>query len=69
MSEKTIWPNKQGLKKKIGSDLYYLGTGRDLKRGKGWFCGIYTENLKIGFGFHPTNKFTAVRIAQKSLTV
>lgn len=40
----------------------YLYKGCDLVHGGGWFAHSYSRTL-IGFGFHKTNKLTAVRQA------
>ncbi len=68
MAEKAYWPNDHGLKKDIGNKTYYLGISWDLTNGKGWFCQVFNNDIfTIGFGFHKTNKFSAVRIAEKVL--
>ena len=42
----------------------YLYKSFSLMQGYGWFAHYYPKNSEeIGFGFHKTNKFTAVRQA------
>jgi len=41
----------------------WLHRSFDLVHGIGWFCHTYFENRGVGFGFHKTNKFIAVRQA------
>ena len=44
--------------------ILYLYKGFSLMQGYGLFCIYYYKNSEeIGFGFHKTNKFTAVRQA------
>lgn len=67
MSKQTNFPFKMSLKKQIGSVEFFLGKGWDLSHGKGYFCHAYHDDFRIGFGFHKTNKFIAVRIALRDL--
>lgn len=63
MSEKAKHGNNKCLKTKIGQIEIYLFKGFDLAHGKGWFVRSYHDNFKTGFGFHKSNKLTAVRQA------
>ncbi len=65
MAQKAYWPNSKGLKKTIQTNEIYLGLSWDIKHGVGWFCQVHRLDWSIGFGFHKTNKFTAVREALK----
>ena len=68
MSEKAHWPDNKGLRKEMNNKTFYLGRSWDLTNGKGWFCQVHcNRTFNMGFGFHKTNKFTAVRIALKVL--
>jgi hypothetical protein len=70
MSKKTksFWNGKyDSFYKKIGSDGYWLRKTWDLSRGYGWHVQIYDRNHEIGYGFHKTNKFTAIKIARTEL--
>lgn len=55
------------LVKEIKGATLYLFKGFDLVHGKGFFARIHTDDFKDGFGFHKTNKFTAVRQALKDI--
>lgn len=69
MADKAYWPNSKGLKKVIGGKEIFLGKVFDLTHGKGWFCQVFGGAMLFsgpGFGFHKTNKFTAVRKAIKN---
>ena len=65
MAEKTKWCSSKSLSKKINYKnnvvKIYLHRSWDVKHGYGWFSHSYFESFKVGFGFHQTNKFTAVR--------
>lgn len=63
MAKKAHWPNNKGLTKDINGISFYLGIACDLKHGKGWHCQVFDEDFRVGYGFHKTNKFTAVRSA------
>lgn len=39
----------------------------DLNKGYGYHVQVYFKNWNIGYGFHKTNKFTAVREAAKQI--
>lgn len=78
MSNKGDYPNKKSLYKKINGVNIHLGKGWSLLKGKGWYCRVDREPTHydwfwdyepgvFGFGFHPTNKFTAVRKAIRYL--
>lgn len=68
MAQKAHWPNNRGLKKRIHGKRFYLGRACDLQNGSGWFCEVFDAKFRMGFGFHKTNKFTAVRNALKALS-
>lgn len=53
--------SKKCLIKYINRDKVYLYKSFSIMQGYGWFCHIYHDNRSIGFGFHKTNKFSAVR--------
>lgn len=53
--------SKKCLVKHINGVTIYLYKGWDLKHGKGFFAHSVADDFKIGFGFHKTNKLTAVR--------
>jgi hypothetical protein len=62
MSKKEINSySKKCLVKQIGNWKVYLYKSFDLKHGYGYFVHSYHNNYSIGFGFHKTNKLTAVR--------
>lgn len=69
MSQQAYWPNKKGLKKTTGNKDYYLGRACDLFHGVGWHCQVFDEDYNIGYGFHKTNKFTAVKIALQNVEI
>lgn len=49
------------LVKKINGVKIYLYKSWSLVHGFGYYCFSLGEGFKIGFGFHKTNKFSAVR--------
>lgn len=61
MAIKTKHGYDKCLKSKIGNITIYLFKSFDLIHGYGWFVHSYQDDFKIGFGFHKTNKLTAVR--------
>jgi len=78
MSSRGDYPNRKGLCKNIDGLNIHLGTGWSILNGKGWYCRVDKIPTKhewfcsyepepLGFGFHPTNKFTAVRKAIQHL--
>lgn len=66
MAEKTDYCGSKALKGTIGNITIYLYRTWDIVHGKGWFVRSVNENLKLGFGFHKHNRFTAVREALKT---
>ena len=52
---------KKKFKHKGNIITVYLYHGWDLYHGKGWFVHSYFDTFDTGFGFHKTNRFTAVR--------
>jgi hypothetical protein len=66
MSFKTSWPNSHGQCKKINGITVSLGRAFDLTHGKGWMCQTIDSHWNMGYGFHKTNKFTAVHEAMKT---
>ena len=60
MSQKTRYAGiSKCVKKVIQGKTIYLYKSWDLMHGYGWFAHSYF-NCCVGFGFHKTNKFTAV---------
>ena len=55
------------LQKDIHGINIELGKSWDLTHGIGWFCSVMSKAFRLGYGFHKTNKFTAVRLALKDL--
>lgn len=51
------------LVKEIGGVKIYLYKSWDLVHGKGWFAHSVFFDFTVGFGFHRSNKFSAVREA------
>lgn len=54
---------RKKIKYKKNIVTVYLYHGWDLTHGKGWFSHSYFDSFDAGFGFHKTNKLTAVRQA------
>lgn len=69
MAQRTNYPGRNSLVKRIGGKKIYLGKTWDLKHGYGWFCQVFNYDFKFGFGFHKTNKFSAVRIAIEDMKI
>lgn len=65
MAEKTKWGGSKCLRKKINyrnnTVKIYLYRSWDVKHGYGWFSHSVFDSFEVGFGFHKTNKLTAVR--------
>jgi hypothetical protein len=53
--------SKHCLVKKINGIKIYFYKSWDVVHGKGFFAHSITDDFKTGFGFHKTNKLTAVR--------
>jgi hypothetical protein len=53
--------SKKCLVKIIGGTKIYLYKSFDLRHGYGYFAVSNLLDYKIGFGFHKTNKLTAIR--------
>ena len=79
MSGRGNFPNRKSLFKTINGNDIHLGITWSILHGKGWYCRVNKTPIKhewfwnyepdvFGFGFHPTNKFTAVREAIRHLT-
>jgi len=68
MSEKTKHGHSKCLRKRIGNSTVYLYKGWDLANGHGWFAHCYND-YSVGFGFHHTNKLTAVKQSLNKLIV
>ena len=78
MSSRGDYPSKKSLCKNINGTNVHLGITWSILHGKGWYCRVDRppthydwfwnyEPDRFGFGFHPTNKFTAVREAIRHL--
>lgn len=57
--------SKHCLVKKINGIKISLYKSWDIAHGKGFFAHAFADDFKTGFGFHKTNKLTAVREALK----
>ena len=71
MSVKARYFNRKALLKKDPEKGYsiYLIKSFDLYHGYGWFVSVHLNVFDHGFGFHKTNKFTAVRMAFNALNM
>lgn len=68
MAKQACWPNNKGLKKDWDDKTFYLGIACDLTNGKGWHAQIHCNHtFDVGYGFHVTNKMTAIRTALSEL--
>jgi hypothetical protein len=54
-----------GITKNIQGFEVHLQDSWDLTHGRGWFCHVYNEEHRTGFGFDKKNKFKAIRAAIK----
>lgn len=63
MSKKVKFPTKKSLFKEINGNRVYIGKGCDIVHGKGWFCHIYDEHGRVGFGYDKKNIFSVYKKA------
>lgn len=68
MSKQAYYPNSKGLKKDWDDKTFYLGIACDLTHGKGWHAQVHCNyTFDFGYGFHRSNKITAIRLAISEL--
>lgn len=57
----------KGLNKKIGDKHFFICKSFDILHGFGYFVHVYDDCSFIGFGYHSSNKFTAIKNSLRNL--